>query len=63
MQKSLIKSKIKKNLKKEKDEDTFKCILLGDPNVGKTAVVTRYVDDRFSQHHLTTIGIDMKTKT
>ena len=63
MQKSLIKSKIKKNLKKEKDEDTFKCILLGDPNVGKTAVVTRYVDDRFSQHHLTTIGIDMKNKT
>ena len=37
---------------------TFKILLLGDGAVGKTALVHRFVHDKFKQAYLMTIGMD-----
>ena len=37
-------------------------IMLGESQVGKTALVKRYHDDTFTSQHLTTLGIDFITK-
>ncbi len=42
--------------------NTFKILLIGDMGVGKTSIISKYVDDRFNSYHLSTIGIDFKTK-
>eukprot|EP01138_Halocafeteria_seosinensis_P003527 gb/GECG01003605.1/.p1 GENE.gb/GECG01003605.1/~~gb/GECG01003605.1/.p1 ORF type:complete len:159 (+),score=16.98 gb/GECG01003605.1/:1-477(+) len=41
----------------------FKVLLLGDSGVGKTNLLTRYIDDSFCKTFVTTIGIDYKVKT
>lgn len=48
-----------------------KVIVIGDSGVGKTNLLMRFTDDKFSTSHLTTlgtlpfnqIGIDLKVKT
>jgi Ras-related protein Rab-1A len=40
----------------------FKIILLGSISVGKTAILTRYIDNEFSDKSASTIKIDFKTK-
>jgi len=40
----------------------FKILLLGDTSVGKTSFLIRYVEDIYSENHLSTVGIDLKTK-
>ena len=37
-------------------------IFLGDPSVGKTCTLLRYLDNEYLDDNLTTIGIDIKTK-
>jgi GTPase SAR1 family protein len=37
---------------------SFKLILAGDSEVGKSCLMTRFVEDRFSDIHATTIGFD-----
>ena len=37
-------------------------ITLGDSSVGKTCLITRYVDEKFSTSYLATIGLDAKSK-
>lgn len=37
-------------------------ILVGESGVGKTSLILRYVDDNFALQHLTSIGVDYKTK-
>lgn len=39
-----------------------KIVLLGDPNVGKTSIITRYTDSLVSHLYNPTIGIDFKVK-
>lgn len=39
-----------------------KIVLLGDPNVGKTSIITRYTDSLVSHLYNPTIGIDFKAK-
>ncbi|XP_060071513.1 uncharacterized protein LOC132551386 [Ylistrum balloti] len=39
-----------------------KILLLGDAEVGKTCLLTRYTDDSFSTEYKTTIGIDFRIK-
>ena len=37
-------------------------ILIGDTNVGKTCMLIKYVDDKFSPTRIATIGTDFKVK-
>ena len=37
-------------------------VTLGNGQVGKTSIILRYIDDRFSTNYLSTIGIDSKIK-
>ena len=30
--------------------------------MGKTSVLKRFVDEKFSDHHISTIGVDLKVK-
>lgn len=41
----------------------FKIVLLGDPGVGKTSLVLRYVNDSFSEQYTKTIGADFLVKS
>ena len=40
----------------------FKFVLIGDSAVGKTAILTQYVDHQFTDEFLTTIGVDFRVK-
>ncbi|XP_054162474.1 uncharacterized protein LOC128960425 [Oppia nitens] len=41
---------------------TFKILILGDSNVGKTCIVHRFCDENFIDGYISTIGIDFKQK-
>ena len=40
----------------------MKILIVGDSGVGKTAIMTRFTKDQFSQNHVATIGIDYMMK-
>lgn len=40
----------------------IKLLVLGDSGVGKTSLLVRYVDDRYCDRFLSTVGIDFKEK-
>jgi Ras-related protein Rab-1A len=41
----------------------MKAIVVGDSGVGKSNVLSRFVDDRFQEHYISTIGVDFHIKT
>lgn len=41
----------------------YKLVFLGDQNVGKTSIITRFMYDNFDRHYQATIGIDFLSKT
>ena len=41
---------------------TLKILLLGESNVGKTSLLSKYIDNKFTEVHITTIGVDNKYK-
>jgi small GTP-binding protein len=41
---------------------SIKLLMIGDSNVGKTSILTKYVNNQFSNTFITTIGIDFKIK-
>lgn len=41
----------------------FKVVLLGDESSGKTSVIRRAVEDKFSKEYEATLGVDLFTKT
>jgi small GTP-binding protein len=40
----------------------LKILIIGESRVGKTCLLLRFTDDIFTEHHVSTIGIDFKTK-
>ena len=47
----------------QSDHDVYiKLLLLGDSGVGKTSVMLRYADDKFSANLIATAGVDFKIK-
>ena len=40
----------------------LKILIIGESRVGKTCLLLRFTDDIFTDHHVSTIGIDFKTK-
>ncbi len=45
-----------KEVEKEKKKFEAKLVLLGDVNVGKTSIASRYCKNSFNEHHINTIG-------
>ena len=43
-------------------EKIFEYIIIGPPDVGKTSIMNRYLDNTFYNNSYNTIGIDMRTK-
>jgi len=43
-------------------EKLFKVIIIGDPTVGKTAFVKRYVQNAFTRQYKGTVGVDFALK-
>jgi small GTP-binding protein len=41
----------------------LKIIIIGDPSVGKSSLLLRYVDDIYEESYICTIGVDFKIKT
>ena len=41
----------------------MKILLIGDSSVGKSSLVTQYVDETFVMGHTPTIGVEYKQKT
>ena len=44
------------------EEETFKILLLGNKNVGKTSFILRYCDNKYEETLLSTAGIDLRNK-
>ena len=40
----------------------FKIILVGDTSVGKTNILSRYINDKFSETSKSTVGVELATK-
>lgn len=40
----------------------YKIMVLGDPSVGKTSLIRRFVENRFSEEYLSTIGVEFLKK-
>lgn len=41
-------------------DHVFKILIVGNPNVGKTCLVSKYIDDLFIEEHIPTISFDGK---
>lgn len=41
----------------------FKILLLGDSDIGKTSLLNRFIEDVYSNDHISTIGIDFSIRT
>lgn len=41
----------------------FKILLVGDSGVGKSAMLSRYVDEIYTEEFISTVGVDFKIKT
>ena len=41
----------------------LKILLIGDSSVGKTSILLKYIDDKFSDNYMSTIGVEYKIKS
>lgn len=57
-----LKYAIHMDYSKEAYSKLFKLLLIGDSGVGKTSLLMRYTDDKFSGTFISTIGIDFRMK-
>ena len=44
-------------------DESFKILIIGDSDVGKTSLIFRFADGSFSAQYVPTVGIDFKNKT
>jgi small GTP-binding protein len=51
------------NLIKDRVVYRFKVILLGEVAVGKTSILSRFVEDRFTQEYKCNVGVEFKVKS
>ena len=47
---------------KEKKKWAFKLAVLGDPAVGKTSLIEKYIENRFEKNYQPTLGVNILTK-
>lgn len=40
----------------------FKVCILGDPGVGKTSLIIRFIENKFKENYIPTLGVDFLTK-
>ena len=45
-----------------KDATRVKILILGESSVGKSSLLTQYVDQKFMPSHMPTIGVEYKQK-
>ena len=48
--------------KKDIPDYAFKLLCLGETGVGKTCIILRYTDNKFTRNQMLTVGIDFKIK-
>lgn len=48
---------------KQQYDFMIRLIMVGDSEVGKTSLITRFTDEVFKAEHIATIGIDFRVKT
>lgn len=48
---------------KDGDTQKFKVVVLGDESSGKTSIIRRAVENKFSKEYEATLGVDLFTKT
>ena len=44
-------------------DESFKILIIGDSDVGKTSLIFRFADGSFQSQYVPTVGIDFKNKT
>ncbi len=49
--------------KKKGSKFAFKLLLVGEPEVGKTSLIKRYVENFFEEGYQITLGVDFLSKT
>ncbi len=43
-------------------DEKVQLLIIGDMTVGKTSILTRFTENKFSQNYLATVGLDFFTK-
>ena len=56
------KKHIKKLTKGKQFDYTFKIVMIGDSGVGKSCILLRFADDKFTENFYATIGVDFRFK-
>ena len=46
-----------------RSDKAMKCLIVGDPGVGKTCILFRFANDSFNPSYVPTIGIDYRVKS
>lgn len=53
----------KKSRKPKEYDYFFKIVVIGTSAVGKSSLMVRFADDKFTDNYINTIGVDFKFKT